>query len=144
MSEIEKTGLFLACYEIATSRIGAPLLKLNLTVNTPEESVHGVGKITQTTNPPLNIATKLDGNFTYMTVMPNITHILVTASGYPIIHWPPGGGIGPVILPNVELRMVLNKDWKSGTANYKYIDDQGNWQSIDNAAVKLVSCPVLT
>ena len=143
MSESEKTGLFLACYRIETPGIGGPVLSLNLTVNTPAETVHGVGKITQTTNPPLDIATKLDGSFTYMTVMPDITHILVTASGYPIIHWPPYGGIGPVILPNVELRMVLDKDWKSGTANYKYRYNDDEWKSIKDAKVQLVNCPVL-
>ena len=141
--ETEKVGLFLACYQIATPRIGAPLFKLTLTVNTPEETVQGIGKITQTTNPPLDITTKLDGSFTYMTVMPDTTQILVIATGYPSIHLPPGGGLGPVILPNVELRMVLNKDWKSGTANYKYIDNQGKWHSINDAVVQLVSCPVL-
>ena len=140
MSEVKKVGLFLACYEIATSRIGGPVFKLNLIVNTPTETVHGVGTITQSTNPPLDIATKLDGSFTYMTVMPDITHILVTASGYPIIYWPPHGGIGPVILPNVELRMVLNSDWKSGTVNYKYIDREGLWQSIENAVATSVNC----
>ncbi|NES99162.1 MAG: DUF1842 domain-containing protein [Sphaerospermopsis sp. SIO1G1] len=145
MSETQKYGVFLACYEISTSLLGAPTLTLNLLVNAPAETVHGIGNITQAINPPLDIKTKLDGSFTYMTVMPDNTHILVTASGYPIINWPPYvPGPGPVILPNVELRMVLNEDWKSGTANYKYLDDQGKWQTVNNAVVKSVKCPVLT
>lgn len=140
---VEKPGLFITSYTIATPIISAPLFNVHLTVYTPGETIHGTGYITQTTNPPLDVATKLDGSFTYMTVMPNITHILVTAIGNPIIHWPPHGGIGPVILPNVELRMVLEKDWKSGTANYKYIDNNGELQSINNAVVKLSSSPTL-
>ena len=143
MSESENTGLFLACYTISTSQFGAPLFSLNLMVNAPEETIHGLGKISQTTNPPLELTTKLDGNFTYMTVMPNNTHILVTATGHPILNWPSHGGVGPVIPPNAELRMVLSQDWKSGTANYKYIDNEGNWHSVNDAAVTIASCPVL-
>lgn len=74
-----------------------------------------------------------------MCVMPNTCHILVTATGYPIIHWPHGGGVGPVIPANVDLRMVLSDDWKSGTANYKYLDKSGTWQEVNDAPVKVVS-----
>lgn len=123
--------------------MGAPVFNVHFTVNTPKETVHGVGHITQATNPPLDVETKLDGSFTYMAVMPDSTHILVTVTGYPIIQWPPYGGIGPVIPPNAELRMVLENDWKSGTANYKYIDDNGNWQAIDNAKVQISISPTL-
>ncbi len=144
MSDVEKTGLFIASYRIATSGLGAPECKVHLTVNTPKETVHGVGQITQTTNPPLDVETKLDGTFTYMTVVPNSTHILVTMTGYPVFQWPPYGGIGPVIPSNVELRMVLEKDWKSGSANFKYIDNNGNWQSINNAKVQIISSPTLS
>lgn len=142
MSE-QKTGFFLASYTITSGAMGAPTFNLNLGVYTPKETVHGVGQITQTTNPPLDVETKLDGSYTYMTVMPNNTHILVTATGYPIIQWPPHGGVGPVILPNIELRMVLDENWKSGTASYKYRDDQGNWHSIKDAKVQLVDANTL-
>jgi hypothetical protein len=56
-----------------------------------------------------------------------------------MIKWPQGGGIGPVIPPNAELRMVLSEDWRSGTANYKYQDSNGNWHQIADAPVKMVS-----
>lgn len=142
-SELDKIRLFPVSYTIETNRVGAPLFEMHFIVNTLKETVHGVGHITQATNPPLDVDTKLNGSFTYMTVMPDSTHILVTVTGYPIIQWPPDGGIGPVVLPNVELRMVLEKDWKSGTANYKYIDDNGKWQSIDNAKVQISISPAL-
>ena len=136
-------GLFLACYEIAGDKPGAPLFKVHLSVYTPAKTVTGHGQITQAINPPLDIATKLDGSYTYMTVMPRNVHILITAAGYPILHWPPWGGVGPVIPPNVELRMVLEEDWKSGTANYKYVDDNSNWHEIEGAPVKAVPCNTL-
>ncbi len=135
-------GLFIATYEIGGNMPGAPLCKLHLTVNTPSESVHGVGKITQAINPPLDISTKVDGTFSYMCTMSNCT-ILVVATGYPIVKWPSSAGVGPVIPPNFDLRMVLEDDWKSGTANYKYMDADGNWHSIENAPVKLVDADTL-
>jgi hypothetical protein len=140
MSKTEqKLGLFIIRYEVGGDMPGAPLFRINFSVYTPAETVSGIGHITSgSTNPPLDIATNLHGQYTYMTVMPKISHILITATGYPVIKWPSGGGIGPVILPNVDLRMVVTEDWASGTANYKYMDGAGNWHEITNAPVKVV------
>ncbi|MEW6734634.1 MAG: DUF1842 domain-containing protein [Acidobacteriota bacterium] len=133
----QKTGLFVVSYDIGTDLIGAPLFKLHLSVYTPNKTVTGTGRITQTTNPPLDIATRVQGEYTYMTVMPNKSHILVTAVGYPIINWPAHAGIGPVIPPNVELRMVLEDNWSSGRAMYRYLVD-GSWHEVTDAPVKSV------
>ncbi|MCX7923147.1 MAG: DUF1842 domain-containing protein [Clostridia bacterium] len=138
-AELEKaTGLFIVGYEIGGDIPGAPLFKIHFSVYPPEEKVDGMGLITQATNPPLDVATNIHGHYTYMCIMPNVCHILVTATGYPIVKWPVGGGVGPIIQPNTELRMVLSEDWKSGTANYKYLDAQGQWHEITNAPVKLI------
>ncbi len=132
-------GLFLAQYQITTPGVGGPVFTLHLTVNTPNATVQGAGNITQTTNPPLNIGTRLNGSFTYMTVMPKNTHILITATGYPIIDFPPHAGIGPVLMPNSRLRMVLEADWKTGTAEYQYLTSNGEWKSIENAKVTSIN-----
>ena len=86
-------GLFLAVYDIGENQPGAPLFAVRLTVHPPTKTVMGAGQITQTTNPPLDIGTRLEGRYTAMTVMPKSTHILLTATGYPFISAPP---IGPV------------------------------------------------
>jgi hypothetical protein len=140
----ERQGFFIACYDIGGNMPGAPLFNVNFGVNTVDKTVAGLGHITQATNPPLDIRTHLDGNYTYMTVMPRNVHILITATGYPPINWSPFGGVGPVIPPNVYLQMVLTEDWKSGTANYKYVDNNGNWHNIENTPVKSVPCNTMT
>lgn len=132
------TGLFIVSYEIGGNMPGAPLFNVNFSVYTPGETVSGIGHITQSINPPLDIATNLSGQYTYMCVMPDSCHILINTLGYPIIKWPQGGGIGPVIMPNVELRMVVGEDWKGGTANYKYQDGNGNWHEVTNAPVRMI------
>ncbi|UPK16065.1 DUF1842 domain-containing protein (plasmid) [Bradyrhizobium sp. 155] len=65
--------------------------------------------------------------------------VLVLLTGYPPIHWPTHGGLGPVILPNVDLRMTLVPNWQSGIASYRYRSGHGDWQEIEAAPVKLVS-----
>lgn len=137
-----KTGLFIVCYEIGGSMPGAPQFKASLAVYTPGKTVTGIGHITQAVNPPLDEATSLHGTYTYMTVMPRNVHILVTAVGYPVVNWPPGAGIGPVLLPNAELRMVLSENWQTGTASFKY-QLGGNWQEVNDAPVRAVPCNTL-
>lgn len=129
------TGLFLAEYEISTGLAGAPVLHLALTVNTVDRAVSGAARVTQAINPPLDVRSQVHGSFTYMTVMPNQTSILVVATGTPSITWPHGGGVGPVLLPNLHLRMVLDKSWEHGVANFSYIAPSGQWVEIENAKV---------
>lgn len=135
-----KTGLFPICYEIGGDKPGAPLFKVSFLVYTPDEKISGFGEITQAVSPPLDIKTKLEGSYTYMTVIPRNVHILITATGYPPIHWPSHGGIGPVIPPNVDLRIVVGEDWQSGTANYKYQTGIDKWNEVKDAPVKIVPC----
>lgn len=132
-----KAGLFVATYEISTGLAGAPTLHAQLSVYTPEKQVSGIGHITQALPTPPDFATKLDGSFTYLTVMPDDTHILVTLTGYPVVAWPPGGGIGPVLLPNCEVRMLLDASWRTGPASFWYVDETGKHE-IENATARLV------
>ena len=138
-SKPTEKGMFVACYEIGGDKPGAPLFKVSLAVDAPTRIVAGLGRITQAISPPLDILTQLHGQFSYMTVMPRVVHILVVATGYPAV---PHGGIG-LVQANADLRMVLEEDWKSGTANYKYRDDGGNWVDIEQAPVKAVKCNTL-
>lgn len=135
-SEATNTGLFHVSYEVGAQMPGAPLVALDLLVYTPNRHVTGIAHVTQVTAPPMtSITSMLTGDYTYMATMSS-THILVVATGYPHVSWPHGGGIGPVIPPNFELRMVLEDDWQSGTASFKYSSDGVNWTSIDNVPVK--------
>lgn len=124
---------FIASYRITIGRPDQPIVgdlsvTLNLIIDTTDRTVNGTAKIFQSTNPPLTDSSKVSGDFTYLTVMPQNSHVLVTATGYPNLNWNPIAGIGPELLPNFELRMVLEEDWKSGKASFKYEDQDGNWK----------------
>jgi hypothetical protein len=137
---LEKTqvGLFLAKYQIGGEAPGAVTLNLSLAVNTPQESVHGRSEITQAVNPPVDVKSQVNGDYSYMCVMPDNCHILVVATGYPEVKWPPHGGVGPVLLPNLHLRMVLSEDWETGTANYSFQDASGKWIDVKQAPVRII------
>jgi hypothetical protein len=136
----EKTGLFPANYTIGTPMPEGPLFSLHLLVFTPEKEVRGGGSISQGLLPPSAVNTWLTGDYTYLTVMPNNSRILVVATGFPVKHQPSQPGhIGPVFDPNLHLRMVLESDWKSGIANFQFFDSDGNWRSVENAPVKMIA-----
>lgn len=137
MATGSSVGLFPITWNIGTGLLGAPSLNLACTVDTPHQVVQGIGHITQPVNPPVNVATAVSGTFTYMTVMPDETHILVVATGVPVVAWPPHGGVGPVLPPNFHLRMVLARDWSSGTAYYRYQNAEGAWIEVNDAPVAI-------
>lgn len=128
--EIKKSkdvGLFIVCYDIISEAIGSSICHLRLTVNTPKEEVDGVAHIyNATVHPPKSIfSTITNGLYTYMCTMKDC-HILVTAQGE--------GHIGTPITPlegvNFKLRMVLDENWETGTAQYSYYDvNTQNWEN---------------
>jgi hypothetical protein len=126
-------GLFPVSYEITTGLLGAPTFEVHLVVNTPARRINGQGEVTNNSiHPALNVPTTLEGDFTYMTVMPNETHILVVANGVG-----PIGLTTPLEGPNTKLRMVLEGNWTKGTASFAYVDNNGQWQEVTDANVTI-------
>jgi hypothetical protein len=135
-AQTEAVGLFPVSYRIGGNKPGAVAFDVHLAVSTPTKTVHGAGLITQAVNPPHHQPTALNGEYTFMTVMPNKTHILVVAKGY--------GPVSPtqeIETTNVRLRMVLSKDWQSGTANFDYLWN-GKWNTVDNASVTIIAARI--
>lgn len=135
MADQAKVGLFPVGYRIGNEIPGAPLFTVHLVVDAPREQVNGAGTITNTANPPLDIHTTLSGDFTYMTVMPNNSSILLVLNGF----GPIGPPTAPLSGPNVRLRAVLSEDWKTGTATYSYSTDGVNWIAVKDVPMELLS-----
>ena len=133
-----KTGLFLANYQIGGGIPGGVTANLHLLVNTVSHQVTGYGDISQAIMPPPDFDTHLTGSYSILTLPPAPEQIVVTAIGYPVLQWPPHGGIGPVLMPNARLHMLLSKDWKTGTATFDYFEN-GKWNELKNAPVKLLN-----
>ncbi|WP_137940227.1 DUF1842 domain-containing protein [Chitinivorax sp. B] len=123
-------GLFPVSYIIGTGLAGAKTLVLNLLVYPPQNTVRGTAAIEQAVNPPLQVHSDIWGNYTYLTVVPpQNSRILITAEGN---HGGPRAN-SPV---NFKLHLVLEHDWKSGVANYSYMDN-GIWYEVENVPAKL-------
>ncbi|MGK7874284.1 MAG: DUF1842 domain-containing protein [Xenococcaceae cyanobacterium] len=135
----EAVGLFPGCYHIGQDIPGAPSFDVQLLFDAPQHLVTGEGEITQAVNPPLDIKTELRGQYFIVPTLPQ-SLVAVKATGYPEVDFPPEGGPGPVILPNVELQMSLN-DFQSGTASYKYREVYGGeFKDVGPVPVKSSPC----
>lgn len=130
-----QAGAFLVNYRIGTGQPGAPTFTVHLVISAPNRAANGAGQITQAVNPPLQLPTSLSGEYTYMTVMPDNSKILLTLRGEGPIN-----PIQPLLASNVRVWLVLSTDWQSGTANYEYRygNDSNNWQKIEGVPVKLI------
>ncbi|HEX2572596.1 MAG TPA: DUF1842 domain-containing protein [Polyangia bacterium] len=133
----DKSGLFLAKYNIGTGMMGAPDFQVVLTVNTVDKEVNGMGRITQAVNPPVDVRTRIDGRYFEPIQVRDVPMIQVSLTGYPVLHAPSVGRIGIVLLPNVYLSMMLSADWKSGTASYRYHGADEQWHEVSGVPVKL-------
>lgn len=135
-----KTGLFHLCLEAGTGAPGAQHMLMNLGVYTPQKTISGIGHLAQATNPPLGITVQLNGTYTYMCVMPKNCHIQILLTGTPIADTQPHGGPGQLPAPVISMVIVLTEDWKSGSANIKYLNSAGVWVELENVPVKQVPC----
>jgi hypothetical protein len=86
--------------------------------------VEGYGEITFVVGPgvdPILIRTNLQGIYTISPFLVHDTHpINFDLTGFPLIHFPRDGGIGPVILPNVKLNINLGGFWVNGYIRISY------------------------
>ncbi len=128
-------GLFPVNYRITTGVPGAPLLRTQLLVSTPDQRVTGFGQITQTTNPPLDIRARLNGDYGYL-AFEGGSRIMMNLKGFPVSTLPPGSGVGPVLLENIGGNLLLSSDFRSGSASFWYLDNAGIKHTIEGATVE--------
>ncbi|AGK51586.1 MULTISPECIES: DUF1842 domain-containing protein [Burkholderia] len=122
------TGLFPVQLRVATPNLGAPVLWLYLLVNAVEKTVSGFARITQPIYPPPHFRARVVGQFHQVRIDPLAPpSIALTLTGSPT------GPIAPQVVI-LELNGLLNDDWQSGTANYRYFYE-GRWHSIEHAIV---------
>jgi hypothetical protein len=138
MSNGTPAGLFLLRLHTARIIPGAPYLVLTLSVDTPTNKVTGHVSVTQATSPPLDVQGHVTGDLIHEFVLPPAkSHQRINLTGYPIIHWPPGGGIGPVIPPIFNAIIVLDENYQEGVAKFSYRNEFGAWHSAQQDVVKV-------
>ncbi|MFJ2363368.1 DUF1842 domain-containing protein [Pseudomonas sp. NPDC087697] len=121
-------GLFHTRLNVTNSLLGAPVLTLDLLVDTVNKKVSGVASIFQSTYPPLNFRARVWGNYSEAKLISEAeNHIILTLEGSP-------SGPNSQIAQTFDLRGILGADWASGFADYKYFD-QDHWTTVRHAAV---------
>lgn len=127
-------GLFHTRILVATPLLGAPVLTLDLLVNTPQKKVSGVARIFKSTYPPVHFFADVWGDYSQVQLDPaSEGHIILTLAGNP-------SGPTSQIAETFHLQGILGLDWASGFASYRY-NYQGSWHNVQHAAVSQATTP---
>lgn len=120
-------GLFHTRLIASNSLLGAPVLTLDIVVDTARKKVSGTASVFQSTWPPVNFHARVWGDYSEARLTPSTeTYIILTLDGSPS---------GPLsqIAQTFHLKGILN-DWTSGFIDYRY-NDGGQWQDVRHVAV---------
>lgn len=134
-SAAQNVGLFLVRYDVGTRLPGAPTLTLALTVNTVDRTINGGARVTQAVSPPLDLRMNVHGTYASLP-LPPAPGIVASLTGYPAVHWPHHGGIGPVLPAVLDLHMQLDSDFQGGVASYRYLAPNGEWIEVNGVPVR--------
>ena len=125
-------GAFHVKWIIGNPMPGAQTLHVDAVVVTPSHTVNGAARLTQATNPPLDVHFDIHG--------PYIDVAERGATHFTLLSTSPAGPPGA---PYLLLAMVLNADWKSGTASYRYVCGSASGHQ-DNVPVKIEAMAATT
>jgi len=121
-------GLFHTRLSISNALLGAPVLTLDLLVDTAHKRVSGIASVFQATWPTVNYRAQVWGSFSESKLTANVeNHIILTLDGGP--SRPPSQ-----IAQTFHLRGILGSDWDSGFVDYRY-EEQGQWHEVKHVAV---------
>ncbi|WP_236181794.1 DUF1842 domain-containing protein [Pseudomonas sputi] len=120
-------GLFHTRLIASNSLLGAPVLTLDIVVDTVRKKVSGTASVFQSTWPPVNFHARVWGDYSEAKLTPSTeTYLILTLDGSPS---------GPLsqIAQTFHLKGILN-DWTSGFVDYRY-NESGQWQDVRHVAV---------
>jgi len=109
----QKPGAFLGCYSISTGRAGGPTLHLSLVFPTTGHDFTGHAQVTQALLNPVVLQAQAYGTFLSLYLLGS-PYLVITGDGFPDLHWPPGGGFGPVVLPTLEFSLNTGASFSIG------------------------------
>ncbi|WP_047236230.1 DUF1842 domain-containing protein [Chromobacterium subtsugae] len=121
-------GLFHTRLTVASPNLGAPVLTLDLVVDTVSKKVAGAAQIFQSTNPPVQFHANVWGHYTQAKLdKATEHHIVLSLEGSP-------SSPNSMIAETFNLQGILEQDWTKGYASYRFFY-QGAWHSVVHAVV---------
>ncbi|MBL4613255.1 MAG: DUF1842 domain-containing protein [Magnetovibrio sp.] len=128
----QMAGLFRLSLETESKLAGAPALHLSLTIDTVNDIADGAAEVTQALADPVVCTSHVHGTVNpQYTMDPSSSKIRIDLTGYPLIHWPQGGGVGPVFPPNFKAQLLMETDYQKGNVIYQYQTSNGSWVKIE-------------
>ncbi|CAI8892724.1 MULTISPECIES: DUF1842 domain-containing protein [Pseudomonas] len=124
-------GLFHTRLNVRTGLLGAPVLTLDLLVNTVQKKITGVASIFAATYPPLNFHADVWGDYSDLKLgLKGEGHIVLNLTGSP-------SGPFSTLEQTFHLHGILSANWARGTASYRYLPLDGRpWQVVPHASVR--------
>ncbi|MGR2678806.1 DUF1842 domain-containing protein [Chromobacterium haemolyticum] len=122
------TGLFHTRYIVSAPVLGAPVLTLDLLVNTLQKKVSGHASIFQSVSPPLQFQANVWGHYSQAKLDPSAEHhIVLSLDGSP-------SSPNSQIAETFHLQGILDQNWKDGHASYRFFY-QNAWHTVAHAIV---------
>lgn len=119
----EATSVSHVQLQIGANMPGAPSFRMHLLLN--ENLATGVGRITQATNPPLNINTQLAGRTSIIVFGGNATQTIQLTGHELLMPISPA----PINVRNCDIALQ-GIEGKHGTASYEYLNN-GQWHKVE-------------
>ena len=133
-----KQGIFRLSYYLdqkilGETKLGSATLRLDIIVNGPDKTVNGIANVYQPTNPPVNVISHLNGDWSYICVNED-SKPLIILDGFDLSSIQFGGL--PMENKNLNIKISMSDDWQSGTASFSYLYE-GEWYEVEYATVGL-------
>ncbi|UQS17694.1 DUF1842 domain-containing protein [Pseudomonas sp. HS6] len=122
-------GLFHTRLIASNSLLGAPVLTLDLLVNTVSKKVSGVASVFQSTWPTVNFRARVWGDYSEAKLTSSVeNHIVLVLDGNPS---------GPIsqIAETFHLKGILDGTWESGFVDYSYDGQQVKHVAVHQAPI---------
>jgi hypothetical protein len=121
-------GLFHTRLIASNGLLGAPVLTLDLVVNTAKKKVSGIAHVFQSTWPPVNFHAQVWGSYAEAKLTSSVeNHLILTLDGSP-------SGPLSTIAESFHLKGILGADWASGYVDYRFLEGD-KWETVTHAAV---------
>jgi hypothetical protein len=124
-----KLSVFLLNLRIGDGLPGGISCTLDLGVSPENNATQGRSVIFQAVNPITHVQSAVTGTYNYLCTNTSC-HIMLVLNGFTENE---GGS-----LKNFEARILLTDDWKTGTADYSFLNN-GEWVAMTNQKVESVS-----
>lgn len=130
-------GQFVVGLQVGDFNVVSPILRLQLCVYMPQLLVGGLSTLSHSGDYPEKSSSSLLGRLHRLeNPASGTSSFLIECTGYAPSLW---SHVPTTADINLELRMVIDCDWKSGVCSFKYRDSQGHRCEVNGSAAHYIN-----